>query len=169
MSRVFLDVQTESAQKFDFDPEETARRVCEAALGYEGCPYDAEVSLVLTEAEEIRRLNRDFRGIDRETDVLSFPNIAFPTPSDFAAAEENPMDDFDPESGCLILGDIVINTLRVREQAKAYGHSEKREFAFLTAHSMLHLCGYDHMTPDEASEMERRQEEILNGLGITRD
>lgn len=169
MSKVFLDVQTESSQSFDFDPEEIARAVCEAALDYENCPYDAEVSLVITEAEEIRRLNQDFRGIDKETDVLSFPNLDFQTPSDFATAEENPMDDFDPESGCLILGDIVINTLRVKEQAKAYGHSEKREFAFLVAHSMLHLCGYDHMTPEEASEMERRQEEILQSMGITRD
>lgn len=169
MSRVFLDTQLESEQEFDFNPEETARMVCEAALDYEGCPYDAEISLVITEAEEIRGLNRDFRGIDKETDVLSFPNIEFPVPSDFTAAEENPMDDFNPESGCLILGDIVINTLRVKEQAGLYGHSEKREFAFLVAHSMLHLCGYDHMSQEEAAEMERRQEEILQSLGITRE
>lgn len=67
------------------------------------------------------------------------------------------------------MGDIVINEKRVRDQASEYGHSQKREFAFLVAHSMLHLCGYDHMESDEAAVMEKKQEEVLSSLGITRD
>ena len=88
--------------------------------------------------------------------------------SRFSAAEEEEADSFDPESGELMLGDIVVSGDKVLEQADAYGHTVKREFAFLVAHSMLHLCGYDHMEPDEAKEMERRQEEILDSLQITR-
>ncbi|MDE6203177.1 MAG: rRNA maturation RNase YbeY, partial [Lachnospiraceae bacterium] len=102
------------------------------------------------------------------TDVLSFPMINYEAAADFGAAEED-MDCFDPVSGELLLGDIIISAEKVREQADKYGHSLKREFAFLVAHSMLHLCGYDHMTREEAQVMEEKQEQALNGLGITRD
>ena len=87
----------------------------------------------------------------------------------FSAAERSEADCFQPESGELILGDIIISCDRVRGQAEAYGHSQKREFAFLVAHSMLHLCGYDHMEPQEAAVMEGKQEKILDGLHITRE
>ena len=83
--------------------------------------------------------------------------------------EEEAADCFEPDSGELILGDIILSLDRIREQAKEYGHSEKREFAFLVAHSMLHLCGYDHETPEEASAMEQKQKEVLETLHITRD
>ena len=79
------------------------------------------------------------------------------------------MDLINPDTGKIMFGDIVINEKRVREQAIEYGHSERREFAFLVAHSMLHLCGYDHMESDEATVMEKKQEEVLSSLGITRD
>ena len=75
----------------------------------------------------------------------------------------------DPDTGELILGDFIISVDRVRDQAESYGHSRKREFAFLVAHSMLHLCGYDHMEPEEAEVMEAKQEQVLASLGITRD
>ena len=93
--------------------------------------------------------------------------LDFTAPADFSVAEE---DDtcFHPESGELILGDIMICIPRMQEQAESYGHGQIREFAFLIAHSMLHLMGYDHMEPEEAKEMERKQEEILVSLGITR-
>ena len=83
--------------------------------------------------------------------------------------EEDAPDLFDPETGRLVLGDIVINAGRVKSQAAEYGHSELREFAFLIAHSTLHLCGYDHMTEEEAKDMESRQTRVLNQLGITRE
>ena len=101
--------------------------------------------------------------------MLSFPNVDFREPSVFDIDEDMEADYFHPETGELILGDIIISVDKVNQQALEYGHSEKREFAFLVAHSMLHLCGYDHMTPDEEQEMISKQEFVLNNLGITRD
>ena len=159
------DIQTE--EKFDFDPDKTALRVCEEVLRQEDFPQDAEVSLLVTDAEEVHRLNLEFRGIDRTTDVLSFPGLDFEDPALF---EDNiDAGAINPENGCVMLGDIVINAQKVKEQAAEYGHSELREFAFLVAHSMLHLCGYDHMTLEEADVMEKRQEMALSSLGITRE
>ncbi len=163
-------VENETDAKFDFDIEELAGTVAQKVLDTEGCEYDTEISLTITDDEGIQELNRQFREIDSPTDVLSFPGISFEKEGDFSVVEtEQKMDVIDPESGRLMLGDIVINEKRVREQAKEYGHSEKREFAFLVAHSMLHLCGYDHMEEDEAKVMEEKQEEVLQSLGITRD
>jgi len=125
--------------------------------------------VLLTDNEGIHEFNREHRGIDRETDVLSFPNVDFETEGDFDIDEEREADYFDPDSGELILGDIIISVDKVMEQAENYGHSTKREFAFLVAHSMLHLCGYDHMEEEEAKVMEAKQEEILTALGITRE
>ncbi|MCH4034074.1 MAG: rRNA maturation RNase YbeY [Lachnospiraceae bacterium] len=169
MSKVTLITEVESEDKFSFPIGETAEAVIAAVLEREHCPYDVEVSLTLVTDEAIRDMNRQFRDIDRETDVLSFPNLTFDTPSDFSFVDEDPADCLDPETGNLVLGDIVINTKRVRSQAAEYGHSEKREFAFLVAHSTLHLCGYDHMTEEEAGVMEARQEAALQSLGITRE
>lgn len=154
---------------FDFDIPSLAGRVCSAVLTAEDCPYDAEVFLLVTTPEEVHQMNRDYRGIDRTTDVLSFPAVPFECESDFSAVGENESDYIDPDTGILQLGDIVINAFRVWEQAQEYGHSARREFAFLVAHSMLHLCGYDHMSPEEAKRMEAKQESILQELGIPRE
>ena len=150
------------------DYEEIIKNVIEAALDYEKCPYEAQVYVLLTDNEEIHQINREHRQIDRPTDVLSFPMAEYPAPADFSDIEERDPDAFHPETGELILGDIIISMDKVKEQAKAYGHSNTRELAFLVAHSMLHLMGYDHMTPEEAVEMERRQEAILTELNYTR-
>lgn len=161
-------VENETGIEFPFDVETVGKLVCEAALVSEGCPYEAQVNLVLTDNEGIRELNRECRGIDRETDVLSFPNLEFEQEGVFEIPEGAEADCFDPDTGELMLGDIMISVDKVQEQAESYGHSLKREFAFLVAHSVLHLCGYDHMEPEEAEVMERKQEELLAGLGITR-
>lgn len=107
--------------------------------------------------------------MDRPTDVLSFPNLDFDSPSNFSIPKERIADYFDPESEELLLGDIIVSVDKVQEQAAAYGHSTRREFAFLIAHSMLHLCGYDHMTEKEAAVMETKQEHVLQQIGITRE
>lgn len=112
-------------------------------------------------------MNREHRGIDRPTDVLSFPMLDVRTPGDLSGVEEMP-DAFDPESGELMLGDIVISKDKVIAQAEEYGHSLKREYAFLIAHSMLHLLGYDHMEDDERLLMEQRQREIMEKAKIPR-
>ena len=154
---------------FDFDWKEVFETVAEAVLEQEGCPYESQISLMITDNEGIREFNRDNRGIDKETDVLSFPNIDFVQPSDFELVEEDEADYFDPETGELILGDIIISAEKVKQQAAEYGHSEKREYAFLVAHSMSHLCGYDHMEEEEEVVMNEKQELLLQYLEITRD
>jgi probable rRNA maturation factor len=128
------------------------------------------VGLTITDSEGIHELNKEFRGIDAPTDVLSFPNVSYEKAGDFSVLlGEQLVDLLDPDTGKIMFGDIVINEDRVRSQAEDYGHSIKREFAFLVAHSMLHLCGYDHMEEEEAKVMEKKQEDVLGELGITRD
>ena len=161
-------IEEEGGSSLPFDTEEIARTVVEAALEYEKCPYEAEVSILLTTDEEVRKLNYSSRGLDRPTDVLSFPMLEYDRPGDFSWLESEPQDAFDPETGELMLGDIVISKDKVLAQAEEYGHSPLREYAFLIAHSMLHLLGYDHMEPEDAAVMEKKQSEALNALGITR-
>lgn len=165
-----LEYTDECGEALPFDGEKVAAEVIEKALDYEGCPYETEVSLTLVSVEEMHNLNREFRDIDRPTDVLSFPLIDYPAPGEFAFLEEKKAseDCFNPETGELMLGDIVISTKHVYEQAESYGHSKLREFAFLIAHSMLHLMGYDHIVPEEAAVMEKKQSEILEQLQINR-
>lgn len=162
-------VENEVNAEFDFDIREILDAVMEQVLTMEKCPYEAQVNLLITDNQGIHEFNREYRQVDSPTDVLSFPMLTFEKEADFEMAEQREADCFDPESGELLLGDIIISADKVKEQAKKYGHSEKREFAFLTAHSMLHLCGYDHMVEEEARIMEQKQEEVLEILGITRD
>ncbi|MCD8301362.1 MAG: rRNA maturation RNase YbeY [Clostridiales bacterium] len=153
---------------FRFHYKDLAQKVAQAALDQEAFPYKAEISLTLTDDDDIHQMNREFREIDSATDVLSFPMMEYDEPGDYSFMEEELFDLVDPDTEEVLLGDIVISLDRVKAQADEYGHSEKREYAFLIAHSMLHLLGYDHMTPEEAAVMEKRQEMILDGLGITR-
>ena len=162
----FLEEEVEV--DFDFDYRQIAEKVINHCIEREKFPYEAEINLTLTDNEGIHAMNREFRNIDRPTDVLSFPNVDYEAPADFEGIEDSVEDYFDPETGELCLGDIVISIDKVYEQAQEYGHAPLREFAFLVAHSMLHLLGYDHMEPDEAEVMEAKQEEILTKLGITR-
>lgn len=162
-------VENETGVEFPFDIEKLLITLMDVVLEKEGCPYEAQVNLLLTDNEGIRQYNNEYRQIDKPTDVLSFPMIAFEREADFSVAEKEAADCFEPQSGELMLGDIVISVEKIKEQAAEFGHSEKREFAFLVTHSLLHLCGYDHMEPDEAKVMEQKQEEILNCLGITRE
>lgn len=149
------------------DCQEIAEQIIDAALDYVGCPYEVEVNLLLTMNEQIQEMNSNFRDIDRATDVLSFPMVDYETPGDFDFLEERD-DCFHPETGELILGDIVISKEKVISQAEEFGHSLKREYAFLIAHSMLHLSGYDHMKEEERNEMERMQRELMEKLNILR-
>ena len=162
-----LYFEEEGGIKLPLECETLAKKVVEEALDYVNCPYEAQVNLLLTENEQIHEMNREFRGIDRATDVLSFPMIDYPEPGtfDFLAEKE---DCFDPESGELTLGDIVISKEKVLSQAEEYGHSPKREYAFLIAHSVLHLTGYDHMEEEERQVMEQKQREIMERLDILR-
>ena len=149
--RVLFDNTTD----FNLD-EDLIKKVIKASLDYEGIKDDTEVSFTLTDNDTINMLNKKHRGIDRPTDVLSFPLIDF--------SEETVND----TKGTLYLGDIIISIEKALSQAKEYGHSIERELGFLTAHSMLHLLGYDHMTEDEEKVMFAKQEDILNKIGLRR-
>ncbi len=162
-----LYYEEEGNVNLPLDSKDLAEKVIHAALDYAKCPYEAEVNLLLTQNEMIQEMNREFRKIDRPTDVLSFPMAEYKSPGDFASLEDQ-QDCFDPESGELLLGDIVISKDKVLEQAEEFGHSVKREYAFLIAHSMLHLFGYDHIDDDERAVMEEKQREILDQLKIWR-
>lgn len=163
-----VNIENEYEGELNLPYEKIIEEIVLAALDYEKCPYEAEVSVVLTDNANIHALNKEFRSIDRPTDVLSFPMCDYETPADFDRLEDDAEDCFNPETGELLLGDIVISIDKVREQAESYGHSETRELAFLVAHSMLHLMGYDHMEDDERIVMEKKQEEILQSKGYTR-
>ena len=129
------------------------RRAVEATLAYEGICNDVEVSITFTDDESIHSLNLEYRGIDRPTDVLSFP------------LEEDIKNS--RVRGPIMLGDIVISLERAVAQAVEYGHSFQRETAFLCIHSMLHLLGYDHELGDvEDADMRRRQREIIESIGL---
>ena len=163
-----LFIETEVDVPFSFDWEEIARKVIDYMIEHEDFPYEAEVNLTLTDNEGIHEVNKNFRQIDRPTDVLSFPMLSYEQAGDFSRLEEDYDDNFNPDTGEIMLGDILISVDKVLEQAESYGHSEMREFSFLIVHSMLHLFGYDHMTPEEAAVMEEKQNIILNELNILR-
>lgn len=162
-------VENETDVVFDFDVNDVVKSVVCEVLDTEGCPYEVQINILLTDNQGIREYNQQYRNIDKETDVLSFPNLDFEEPGFYEIDEDKEAGYFDPDTGELVLGDIIISVEKVVEQAENYGHSRKREFAFLVAHSMLHLAGYDHMEPEEASIMEKKQESILNRLNITRE
>ncbi len=144
------------------DMTDMINAVCDAVLAAEECGFDAEISVTLVDDEQIRKLNSQYRNIDRATDVLSFPMLEFD--GDVSDAEY----DFDGE--LVMLGDIVISLERAQKQAEEYNHSMKREVAFLTAHSMLHLLGYDHVGDEEGERiMCQKQEAVLSSLNITRN
>lgn len=163
---VNIDFETEKRLELDFD--KIIREIIEAAIDYEKCPYECEVSVLITDNAGIQEINKEQREIDAPTDVLSFPMLTYRHPADFDDIDEEDLSLFNPDTGELLLGDIVLNQDRIESQAKEYGHAERRELAFLVAHSMLHLFGYDHMVDTERLEMERRQREILEGKGYTR-
>ena len=121
---------------------------------------DSEVSITLTDNETIHELNRDYRGIDRPTDVLSFA---------FHESDEPEIITDDIDEAIDTLGDIIIAVERAKTQSEDYGHSLRREIVFLTVHGMLHLLGYDHMEETDRLEMEKEQEYIMSQLGINRD
>lgn len=161
-------IEEETKVTLDFDYKAVAESVVNQAIEHLEFPYEAEVSITITDEAGIAAINSQFRNISAPTDVLSFPMIDYEQAGDFAHIEDND-DYFNPETGEAMLGDIVLCLPRIFSQAEEYGHSVLREYAFLIAHSMLHLFGYDHMTESDAAAMEAKQREILELLNITRD
>lgn len=155
--KIFIDYNNEQDKLTPpEDMEQLIEKCTAAALAEEDIEDDAEVSVTLVDSARIREMNAEFRGIDRETDVLSFP-----------LGDEEGFE-VDPDTDAILLGDIVISLEKAQSQAEEYGHSFGREVAFLITHSLFHLLGYDHMTEDEEKEMFAKQEKVLQRLGITR-
>ncbi len=190
-----INILNETDKAFDFDHEKLITDCVAASCDHVHFPYEPTVDILITDLSGIHEINREQRGLDRPTDVLSFPTAEYEEEGNFEVFEEDPSL-FDPDTGEAMLGDIVICYDKVISQAADYGHSVKRELAFLTVHSMLHLFGYDHEheiinedneisgtdlsdrgeNGEEAADlkimgekMEKAQDEILNILHISRD
>lgn len=163
---IFIENEYEHA--IDIDYQKIITSVVNETVDFVNCPYECEVNITITDNTAIQEINRAQRQIDKPTDVLSFPLLEYEMPGDFSDVE-NDFSCFHPDTGELMLGDIVISYDKVISQSQEYNHSQKRELAFLTAHSMLHLFGYDHMEEVERIEMEEKQNLILKNLGITRE
>lgn len=130
-----------------------------------------EVSLTFVNNEEIREINKKYRNIDEVTDVLSFPLLEFEdskNDSDEEFSLEGLEEYINPESGNIMMGDIIISIEKAKQQSEEYGHSLEREIGFLVAHSMFHLMGYDHINKEEEKEMFEKQEKVLKLVGLNR-
>ncbi len=155
-----MNILFENETDYDFSQEklDLLNKVISETLRYENFSDNVEISLTIVTNDDIQAINAKFRDIDRPTDVLSFPLI------DFENGEEPEQNGDEP----IALGDIVISIEKAKSQAEEYGHSLDRELGFLTAHSMLHLLGYDHIEPDEEKIMFAKQKDILDNLGLKR-
>ena len=163
-----INIDYECEERLDIDYKEIITNVVLKALELEECPYEIELNIILMDNEGIKEINKTYRRKNVPTDVLSFPMIEFDIPGDFSILDRDLEGSFNPESNELVLGDIIISVEKVVGQAVEYGHSLERELAFLVAHSMMHLFGYDHMEDSERLFMELKQENILRELKIGR-
>ena len=153
-------IENESRVAYDFkDRDRLIRKVIRTVMEDKKIPKDLDVNVLLTVPSVIQTINREMRGIDAVTDVLSFPYFEYQTPGVFPETSIEGED---------ILGDIVLCAAKVKEQALMYGHSQKRELAFLIVHSMLHLIGYDHIDPKDAEVMQSEEKRIMELLHISR-
>lgn len=148
---IYLSVDNRSEIDFTNEMEEMVYNSIDAVLETEALEGDYEISLSLVNADEIRELNSDYRGVDEVTDVLSFPM------------------DMDFPMGVNMLGDVIINVERVKSQAVDFGHSFERELSYLTVHSVFHLLGYDHIEDEDKLEMRAREKLAMKYLGVYRD
>ena len=143
--------------------------VCEQSLKAEEMNVPYQISLLFVHNEEIREINRDTRGMDKATDVLSFPMLEYPKDKVFKDVyKDTKFNEIYLDGDELVLGDMVLSLERAKEQSIEYNHSFNREVCYLVVHSILHLLGYDHMEDEEKKRMREREEEILGNLNITR-
>jgi probable rRNA maturation factor len=166
---IFID-NRQNKVEFTEKLEDCLANIIDYTLKEEKVNIDYEISVIFIDNEQIKEINRDFRNIDRETDVLSFPMLEFPSLNVYKDVYKNyEFDDSFLDEGRLVLGDIAISLEKACEQSVEYGHSFLREVAYLAIHSVLHLLGYDHMNDEEKPIMRKREEEILNKFNIKRE
>ena len=166
-----LKISIDNKYEFDFNLSSLSKKVVNELLSVEKVNQEISVDIFIVGLKRIRTINKNMRGIDKTTDVLSFPNIPFHRPSDFKSIIKNKKlysSVFDYSNNCFYLGDIVICYDKILSQSKKYGHSVKREYVFLLVHSILHLLGYDHIDSKEEMIMFDKQNVVLNKLKILR-
>ena len=163
-----IDYVNDYDYKFDFDEIKLIEELTKVTMDELNCPYDVYVTVSVVDPDTIKNINNEFREIDAVTDVLSFPMCEYDDPGVFEGDIFDETMETDPDTDELLIGDVVLCYDRVISQAKEYGHSEKREFAFLVVHSLLHLCGFDHIEDDDRVLMEEKQKLILDRVNITR-
>ena len=156
-------------QRISAQPTSPFALVAECCQAVEGVTQPLGVHLILTDDEDIRQINAEYRGIDRSTDVLSFPSVNYPKGKTARHCEKRLRAEYDPEMKACMLGDIIISWDHALAQAEEYGHSVNRELCYLFTHGLFHLMGYDHMEPDEQKEMRAMEEKALHMAGISRD
>lgn len=158
--RIGFSTEVENEDEVRALVEKCARNV----LSRENVDFPAEIDITVVDADTIREMNAEYRSKDSVTDVLSFPMY------EFYNGEPREELDKEPDTGCVMLGDMILCYTRACEQAKEFGHSAARECGYLTTHSMLHLLGYDHERNDEDTRLMRsKEEEYMNAIGLTRD
>lgn len=158
--RIGFSTEVENEDEVRALVEKCARNV----LSRENVDFPAEIDITVVDADTIREMNAEYRSKDSVTDVLSFPIY------EFYNGEPREELDEEPDTGCVMLGDMILCYTRACEQAKEFGHSAARECGYLTTHSMLHLLGYDHERNDEDTRLMRsKEEEYMNAIGLTRD
>ena len=162
-----LFIECEEGVSLPIAYEALCKAAIEACIDYMKCPYETEINVLLTNNEVIQEINLQQRNIDKPTDVLSFPMIEWAQVGEFDFLEDS-NEYFHPDSGELMLGDMILSVDKIMEQAHEYGHSLEREYTFLIVHSMLHLFGYDHMVEEERITMEIEQKCIMDIIGIGR-
>lgn len=162
-----LEILNESAKEVDKDSYTLIENAIKTSLEFMGINENISASVFLVNGEKIQEINRDYRGVDKVTDVLSFPMDLV----DFIAYEDRAEEFFEGQVVHQVqyfLGDIFINLDKIKDQAQEYGHSEERELSYLTVHSLLHLLGYDHIEEDDRLIMRQREDAIMERLGIQR-
>lgn len=160
-------IENESDIKLNIPYRNIIEDTINLSLDFEKVPYECEISVTIVDDERIHEINKEFREIDRSTDVLSFPLNEFEKAADWQNFDEDKAS-FNYDTGELMLGDIILSAEHIIKQANEYGHTRKRELAFLVIHSILHLLGYDHMTKEDEEEMFSRQRQILDLGGYKR-
>ena len=158
-------------ERCELDDEARAlmQRCADAAEKTEGVLVKTAVYIEMVSDEEIRVVNREQRGKDASTDVLSFPSVNYPQGKTAGACQDRLQREYDPDAGACVLGDILISMDHVRAQAAEYGHSVQRETGYLLTHGLFHLMGYDHMTETDKPVMRAMEEKALASIGLTRE
>ena len=164
---MILDI-TDERGLLDGEARTLMQRCADAAQATEGVRVPVAAFVEIVDDETIREINRAQRGKDASTDVLSFPTVNYPAGRTAGRCEKRLQQEYDPETGACVLGDIIISMDHVRAQAKEYGHSEQRECGYLLTHGLFHLMGYDHMTDLDKPVMRAMEERSLASIGLTR-